>query len=76
MRVCGWYHFRKSFCLSRPVFPSGLFQVVFVMAVVDPHLAVINFKNAVNEAAQKVAVVADQDDGAGKVLQRGKQRFT
>jgi hypothetical protein len=36
---------------GRAMFPAGFLQVVFVMSVVDAHLAVINFKNTVDERA-------------------------
>ena len=54
---------------------AGLFQVVFVIAVIDTHLAMIDLEDAIDERAQKVAVMADEDDRAGKVLQSGEQRF-
>ncbi|MBI4633746.1 MAG: hypothetical protein HY742_07635 [Deltaproteobacteria bacterium] len=54
---------------------AGLFQVVFVIAVIDTHFATIDLENAIDETAQEVAVVADEDDRARKVLQNGQQRF-
>ena len=54
--------------LRRFVFASGFFQVVFVITVVNSHLTMINFEDAVDEAAQEVAVMADEHDCAGKVL--------
>ena len=48
--------------------PAGLFQVVFVMTVINTHLAMIDFEDAVDEAAQEVAVMADEHNRAGKVL--------
>ncbi len=60
---------------SRAELPAGLFQAAFVIAVIDAHLAVIALEDAVDETAQEVAVVADEDDRAGKVLQGDERRF-
>ena len=37
------------------MFPAGLLQIVFVIAVINTHLAMINFEDAVDETAQEVA---------------------
>jgi hypothetical protein len=37
-------------------------KVVVIIAVADPHLAVIDLKDPIDEAAEKVPVMADQDD--------------
>jgi len=37
----------------RAMFPTGLLQVVFVITIVNAHLAVINFKDAVSALAHK-----------------------
>jgi hypothetical protein len=37
--------------LRRAIFPAGFLQVVFVIAIVDAHLAVIDFKNAVDKSS-------------------------
>ena len=57
------------------MFPAGLLQIVFVIAVINTHLAMINFEDAVDETAQEVAVMADEHNRAGKILQRGQQCF-
>jgi hypothetical protein len=57
------------------MFPSGRLQIVFVIAIVNAHLTMIDFENAVDETAQEVAVMADKHNRTGKVLQGGKQRF-
>ena len=51
----------------------GPAKVVVVIAVVDPHPAVIDLKDPVDEAAEKVPVMADQDDRAVELLQGRKQ---
>jgi hypothetical protein len=51
--------------------PSGLFQIVFVMTIVNTHLTVINFKDAVDETAQEVAVMADEHHRAEMCLRHG-----
>jgi len=48
--------------------PAGLFQVVFVIAIVNKHPAMIDFEDAVDETAQEVTVMADEHDRSGKVL--------
>jgi hypothetical protein len=57
------------------MFPAGFLQIVFVITIVNPHLTMINFKDAIDETAQEVAVMADEHNRTGKVLQRGKQCF-
>ncbi|MDD5343375.1 MAG: hypothetical protein PHW12_03025 [Smithella sp.] len=52
---------------SRAMFPPGLLQIVFVIAVINTHLAMINFEDAVDETAQEVAVMADEHNRAGKI---------
>jgi len=52
--------------------PAGLLQIVFIITIVNTHLAMINFENTVDETAQEVAVMADEHHRAGKVLQRGQ----
>ena len=54
---------------------GGLAQVVFVIALVDPHLAVVDLKDPVDQAAQEVAVMADQHDRAGELLQGVQQHL-
>ena len=60
---------------GRTVLTTGLFEVVVVVAVVDAHLPAIDFEDAVDEAAQEVAVMADEDHRTGEVLQGCQQRF-
>ena len=48
---------------------AGLAQVVVIIAFIDPHLAVIDLKDPIDEAAQKVPVMTDQDDRSFKLLQ-------
>ena len=60
---------------GRTMLPAGLLQVVFVITIVNPHLTMINFEDAIDETAQEVAVMADEHNRAGKVLQCGKQRL-
>ena len=55
--------------------PAGLLQIVFVITIVNTHLSMINFEDAVDETSQEVAVMADEHNRAGKILQRGKQCF-
>ena len=50
------------------MFPSGRLQIVFVIAIVNTHFTMINFKYAIDETAQEVAVMADEHNRAGKVL--------
>jgi hypothetical protein len=38
---------------GRTIFPAGLLQVVFVITIVNPHLTMINFKDAISAAAHK-----------------------
>jgi hypothetical protein len=60
---------------GRTMLPAGLFQVVFIIPVVNQHPAVIDFEDAVDQTAQEVTVMADQYDRAGEVLQGGQERF-
>ena len=55
--------------------PAGLLQIIFVITIVNMHLSMINFEYAIDETAQEVAVMADEYNRTGKVLQRGKQCF-
>jgi hypothetical protein len=48
----------------RTMLPAGLLQIVFVISIVDTHLTMINFKDAIDEAAQEVAVMADKHNHA------------
>ena len=47
---------------------AGPAQVVVVIALKDPHFTMIDLKDPVDEAAQKVPVMADQDNCAVKIL--------
>ena len=53
---------------GRAMFPAALLQIVFVIAIVNTHFTMINFKDTVDKAAQEVAVMADEHNRAGKVL--------
>ena len=53
---------------GRTMLPAGLFQVVFVIAIVNAHLTMINFEDAIDETTQEVAIMADEHNRAGKVL--------
>jgi hypothetical protein len=46
--------------------PAGLLQIIFVITIVDTHLAMINFEDAIDETAQEVAVMADEHNRTGK----------
>jgi len=48
------------------MFPAGLLQIVFIITIVNTHLAMINFKDAVDETTHEVAVMADEHNRAGK----------
>ncbi len=53
----------------------GLFQVIVVIPLVDPHLAVVDLEDPVHQRAQEVAVMADQHDGAGEVPEGVQEDF-
>jgi hypothetical protein len=53
---------------GRTMLPAGLFQEVFVTAIVNNHLTMINFEDTVDQSAQKVTVMADEYNRARKVL--------
>lgn len=55
--------------------PAGLFQIVFVIPIVNKHPAMIDFEDPVDETAQKVPVMTDEYDRAGEVPQGGQERF-
>lgn len=52
-----------------------LTQIIVVVAVVDPHLAVVDFEDPGDQRTEEVAVVADQDDRPLEPLQGGKQHL-
>jgi hypothetical protein len=50
------------------ILPEGLSQIIFVIAIVDKHLTMINFEDAGDETAQEVTIMADEHNCSGKVL--------
>ncbi len=55
-------------------FTLGIFtQIIFVIALVNPHLAVVDFEDPVRQRAQEVAVVAYEHYGAAVFLQGSKE---
>ena len=51
----------------------GFADIVFVAALVDDHLAVINFKHPAHKTTEKIAVMAHQHHRAGKLIKSLQQ---
>ena len=58
--------------IGQPCFAA---QIVFVVAGVDVHGAVLDLEDARAERVEEVAVVGDEDDGAGEVADGFEQNF-
>jgi len=39
--------------------PTGFFQIVFVITIVNTHFTMIDFEDAINKTVQEMAVMAD-----------------
>lgn len=50
------------------MFTAGLFQIIVVLSIVDAHVAMIDFEDAVDQASQKMAVMTDKHNRSGEFL--------